>query len=62
VEDGADQEITRFNVGGGWFLTNNVLAKVEYVNQSYDGEAYIGNAQFEGAEFSGVVVEAAISF
>jgi hypothetical protein len=62
MEDGPDQEIQRFNVGGGWFLTNNVLAKVEYVNQSYDGDAYVGNPQYEGAEFNGVVLEAAISF
>ena len=62
VEDGPDQEISRFNVGGGWFLTNNVLTKVEYVNQSYSGDGYVGNARFEGAEFNGVVVEAAISF
>ena len=62
VEDGPDQEVRRFNVGGGWFLTNNVLAKLEYVSQSYDGEGYVGNAKYEGAEFSGVVLEAAISF
>ena len=61
--DGGDEvEIQRFNVGGGWFLTPNVLAKAEYVNQTYGGDAYTGNAQFEGAEFSGVVLEAAISF
>ncbi len=61
--DGGDEvDIQRFNVGGGWFLTENVLAKAEYVNQTYGGDAYVGNAQFEGAEFSGVVLEAAISF
>jgi hypothetical protein len=62
TQDGATQEVRRFNAGGGWFLTNNVLAKVEYVNQSYDGDGFVGDAKFEGAEFSGVVVEAAISF
>ena len=62
VEDGPDQEISRFNVGGGWFLTNNVMTKLEYVKQSYSGDGFIGDAKFEGAEFSGVVIEAAISF
>lgn len=62
TDGGAEVDIQRVNVGGGWFLTPNVLAKVEYVNQTYDGDAYTGNAKFEGAEFSGVVMEAAISF
>ena len=62
TDSGPSLDISRFNVGGGWFLTNNVLAKVEYVNQTYDGDAYVGNAQFEGAKFNGVVLEAAISF
>jgi hypothetical protein len=56
-----DIEIDRFNIGGGWFLTKNVLAKLEYVTQSYDGEGYGGSA-FEGAEFDGVMIEAVISF
>jgi hypothetical protein len=62
MDGGLEEDISRFNVGGGWFMTDNVLTKVEYVNQSYDGDAYIGNAQFQGAEFNGVVIEAAISF
>ena len=56
-----DIEIDRFNIGGGWFLTKNVLAKLEYVTQNYDGEGYTGSP-FEGAEFDGVVIEAVISF
>jgi len=56
-----DIEIDRFNIGGGWFLTKNVLAKLEYVTQSYDGEGYDGGP-FEGAEFDGVMIEAVISF
>jgi len=53
--------INRVNVGAGWFLTNNVIAKVEYVTQSYDGDGW-NNTKYEGAEFSGFNVEAAISF
>lgn len=51
-------EITRYNVGGGWFMTKNVLTKVEYVNQSRDG--FTG--PLEGAGFNGFMLEAVISF
>jgi len=54
-------EIKRTNIGGGWFLTRNVLTKIEYVTSSYDGEAFDAS-KFQGAKFSGVVVEAVISF
>ncbi len=60
-DDATKIETTRFNVGGGWFMTPNVLTKVEYVQQNYDGAGY-ANTKFAGAEFSGVMVEAAISF
>lgn len=57
---GNDIEIERFNIGGGWFLTNNVLAKLEYVNQTYDG--YSADDLRSNGEFSGVMLEAVISF
>jgi hypothetical protein len=55
-----DLEITRLNLGGGWFLSNNILTKLEYVKQDYNGDAWTG--RFAGAGFNGVVVEAVISF
>ena len=55
-----DMDISRLNVGGGWFLSKNVLAKVEYMKQSYNGNAWTG--RFAGAELNGFVVEAVISF
>jgi hypothetical protein len=55
-----DLEISRINVGGGWFISKNILAKVEYANQQYNGNAWTG--RFVGAEFSGVNIEAVISF
>ncbi|WP_268034867.1 hypothetical protein [Algoriphagus sp. PAP.12] len=55
-----DLEISRVNFGGGWYLSKNVLTKVEYMKQQYEGNAWTG--RFAGAEFSGVVVEAVISF
>jgi hypothetical protein len=57
---GVDIDITRFNIGGGWFMTKNILAKVEYVTQKYDGFA-TGNI-FDGGKFNGFVAEAVISF
>jgi hypothetical protein len=53
-------EISRFNIGGGWFLSQNILTKIEYVNQQYKGDAWTG--RFAGAEFSGINIEAVISF
>ncbi|HCD52755.1 MAG TPA: hypothetical protein DEQ34_09930, partial [Balneolaceae bacterium] len=54
-------EVSRINVGGGWFLTDNVLTKLEYVSQTYGGDYTTGSA-LEGAEFSGLMLEAVISF
>ncbi len=56
--DGPTQEIDRINVGGGWFLTPNVLSKLEYVTSSYDGFTN----DLAGARYNGVVLEAVISF
>ena len=54
-------EISRMNLGGGWFMTNNVLVKLEYVNQEYSGAGFT-NSRFQDGKFNGVVLEAAISF
>jgi len=60
--DGAPKmETTRTNIGGGWFLTNNVLTKLEYVKQTYGGQA-LDATVFQGAEFDGIMIEAVISF
>ncbi|MBT28419.1 MAG: hypothetical protein CMO01_02080 [Thalassobius sp.] len=61
VENGATKEVNRVNIGGGWFLTKNIVTKFEYVNQQYKGEGWTGT-KYEGAEFKGVMIEAAISF
>jgi hypothetical protein len=58
-----DVTIDRFSVGGGWFITRNILLKGEYVNQNYDGFPNTGanNRFFEG-NFKGFVIQGAISF
>src|SRR5690606_36688642 len=58
--DTDELEISRINVGGGWFLSKNVVVKAEYMNQQYKGDAWTG--RFAGAQFDGFNLEAAISF
>lgn len=60
-EGAIDTKITRTNIGGGWFMTNNVLIKLEYVNQQYK-EGFAADSKYNGGEFKGVNLEAAISF
>jgi len=57
---GVDVNIDRFQLGAGLFLTKNILAKIEYVNQQYDG--YAPTSIFNEGQFKGVLLEAAISF
>lgn len=57
---GNDIEITRVQFGGGWFMTKNILAKIEYVNQTYDG--FATGDRFDEGKFNGLMVEAVISF
>ena len=59
MANGDDIEISRINIGGGWFMTKNVLAKIEYVTQNYDG---FTSGPRQDAEFSGFMLEAVISF
>lgn len=56
-----DIDIDRINIGGGWFLTKNVLAKLEYVTQTFDGNGYAGT-KYEDGKFNGIILEAVISF
>ena len=51
--------VTRFNIGGGWFMTKNILAKVEYVSQEYK-DYPVG--QFNEGKFNGLMIEAVIAF
>lgn len=57
---GVEIDINRVQIAGGWFLTKNVLAKLEYVNQNYNG--FRTDSRFHNGNFNGIVVEAAISF
>ena len=59
LNDG-DVEISRFQLAGGWFFTDNVLMKIEYMNQKYDG--FSTTNVLNDAKFNGIMLEAAISF
>ncbi len=61
TENAGDQTISRINIGGGFFMSDNILAKIEYVNSTYDGDGYRGTL-FQGAEFSGIMIEAVVGF
>ena len=57
---GDDISVDRYNIGGGWFMTKNILTKLEYVNQKYD-EYPATNIRRDG-KFNGFMLEAVISF
>lgn len=57
---GDDIDVSRYNLAAGWFMTKNILAKLEYVNQKYEG--YRDTNILNGGAFNGFVFEATISF
>lgn len=59
VSDNISSDISRFNLGGGFFMTDNVVMKLDYVTQDYNGPAH---GAIDKGNFKGIVFEAAISF
>lgn len=57
---GTDININRYQLGAGWYLTPNVLAKIEYVNQEYK-DFPTGSLFYEGS-FNGIMIEAVVGF
>ena len=67
--NGADSDgtVARMQIGGGFWLTRNLLLKMEYVQQKYsgfrDGQVVNNNIQaWRDPEFSGVISEVSFSF
>lgn len=60
LASGDNVSIDRFQLGGGWFMTKNVLVKAEYVNQKYND--YPAGDILEDGQFDGFILEAVISF
>ncbi len=52
--------VDRVQVAAGWFMTENILVKTEYVTQSYDG--FPSDTARNGGEFDGIMLEGIISF
>ncbi len=57
---GVDININRIQLGAGWFVTKNILAKVEYVNQEY--KDFAASSRYADGKFNGFMVEAVIGF
>lgn len=55
-----DIEVDRKVVSAGWFISPNLLTKVEYITQSHSGWAQ--NSPLYGANFNGFVVQGSIAF
>lgn len=55
-----DVTVSRYAVGAGWFVTPNVLAKVEYVNQQYQ-DFPTADRCYNG-EFNGFMLEGVVAF
>lgn len=67
--DAKEVSVDKVEASVGWFMTKNILAKLNYVNQNYNdysqfvGTPASGNANnFYGGNFNGLVFEATISF
>jgi hypothetical protein len=56
----ADQKVDRYQLGGGWFVTPNVLAKIEWVNQKYL-DFPISDIRHNG-RFKGFMIQGAVGF
>ncbi|HTE47633.1 MAG TPA: hypothetical protein VK636_20495 [Gemmatimonadaceae bacterium] len=55
-----DENVTRYQVGGGWFVTPNVLAKLEWVNQKYN-DFPLTDIRY-GGQFKGFMVQGSVGF
>ena len=60
ILNSTDVKIDRIAIAGGWFVTKNLLTKVEYVTQDYSDFAKTDIRN--GGNFKGVVVEAVVGF
>jgi hypothetical protein len=54
--------VNRLNIGGGWFMTKNVLVKAEYVSQVYNDQWTSTSNNLMEAKFNGFMIEAVIGF
>lgn len=55
-----DVSIDRIQLAAGWYMTEKVLMKIEYVNQTYD-DYPTSNIRHDGS-FDGIVIEGVVAF
>lgn len=55
-----DISVNRYQVGGGWFMTPNILSKLEFVNQKYNDFPVTDIRN--GGQFKGFMVEGTVAF
>jgi hypothetical protein len=60
-ENASDLSINRIQGAFGWFMTDNILMKLEYVTQDYGNDYWMGSV-FQDGNFNGVVLEAVVGF
>ncbi len=60
AKSSADESVTRYQLGGGWFVTPNVLAKLEYVNQKYT-DFPLTDIRY-GGKFNGFMIQGVVAF
>ncbi len=53
-------DISRTAIAAGWYMTRNIMAKVEYVTQNYEG--FPDNSIYADAQFDGLMVAGSIAF
>jgi hypothetical protein len=58
VTNDNDLSVDRLQISAGWYMTSNIVTKLEYVDQTYSDFDNYGNE----AGFNGLMVEAGISF
>ncbi|MDQ2664605.1 MAG: hypothetical protein M3Z05_01220 [Gemmatimonadota bacterium] len=56
----SDIEVTRNQLGAGWFVTPNVLSKIEFVRQEYGN--FPSSDIRSGGKFQGFMVEGVVAF
>ncbi len=60
AKSSADQNVNRYQLGGGWWVTPNILAKGEWVDQKYN-DFPVNDIRHSG-QFKGFMISGAVGF
>ncbi len=60
IAGGSEVSIDRIEAGAGWYLTNNIMVKAEYLIQNYND--FAPTSLLHQGKFNGVMLEAVVSF